>query len=419
MTDYNKFIKEIEPSNDFQALAPEEKQQFIKQYFKVKGAQVPATPIPVTPEVIEPTGIMGKMGQAFDTVSTKPAAGVRNVLENMVQSMAGGKLTNMTEAFKTGFQSPETIPTMQDRLLKMAPGGKSTALNLLSTIPASTAGVAADFITNPFDMVTSLVGAGATKLLAKTKVGSNFLKTISGNKLAQSTGQKGITKIANQFDDAINASREEMYTSTDKMYKSIKGKIDISDIGDDIISKIGDVPKKIREKLTAIFDLIPKDEVADASVLRKMKEIIASDPKMKKSLYKYISPDDSRSVLKDIYHNANDSLGKLGGDDFLKWREEYKEFITEANRAQKLITKSGHVSESRLKKFVDFDTAEKASLEFMNQRSGGNMIRKLNNWRRAQELKKLAKFGVKYGSALAGAGAVGKYGIEKYSGAGQ
>jgi len=103
------------------------------------------------------------LGNIFERPSAASRSGIRGILDPNKSGV---------EEFIKGSVNPTGVETFQDEFIRKAQFTTSPTLNAVLGMPASAAGLASDIVTNPADVLTSVLGGAVAKPFSNTKVGS-------------------------------------------------------------------------------------------------------------------------------------------------------------------------------------------------------------------------------------------------------
>lgn len=317
------------------------------------------------------------IGQTFNV----PSAAIRSEL--------------LGTGYNYGALNPSKIPTIQKSMLDDYYGkmpdfpGKTILGNVVSA-----GGIAGDFVTNPADMLTTLVGGKAVKAIANTPVGQavgrfltkqrRFLKF--GKDAVLKTAEKGVAGLDKLDDLATQKYGDEL--------KSIKGTTKgVQPIVDKIDEAVNSYPEESYTTIKKIKERIASSEGLTAEELRNLK--MEARKGIPRSVFQGKSdPTPQQYAQLQVYNQIDDELVSLGGDKYKRMKAEYSDWKNTAQDAYRALLEDGRPGDVKLRNWFGYGLSrrqtkalEKANFMLPPKEQ---FMQDFYAWRRGQMAKGLA-----------------------------
>lgn len=315
-----------------------------------------------------------RMGQIFNV----PGAAIRSEL--------------LGTGYAQGAMNPSKVPSIQSAMLDDYYGklpnfpGKTAVGNIVSA-----GGLAGDFVTNPADMLTTMVGGKLVGAVAKTPVGQalgrfmtkerRFLKF--GKDAVLKTAEKGVVGL-DKLDDLAGQKYSEGLKSIEGKTKSTKAIADkIDEAFDTYKEESFPMLKKIKARLSV-------SESLSAEELRNLK--MEAKRGIPRTVFQgKTDPTPQQYAQLQVYNAIDDELVGLGGQKYIGMKAEYSDWKNTASDAYKALLEDGRPGDKNLRNWFGYGLSRRQTkaLEKANFMlpKGEQFMQDFYAWRRGQMAK--------------------------------
>lgn len=347
------------------------------------------------------------LGKIFEV----PGAAVRSAL--------------MGKGFTPGAINPQDVPKFQDIATNKMnefiankasripnPMARNLAVGVGTGLAntASMAGMAADYATNPGEILTSLAATKAGQLLSKTTAGKALGRFLSRpRRIFNWGGKEGLQKVAEKAHKGGQQVFQGMKDKYDTVFNEIKdGKASVAGIKLKVDEAVNSFPeggglgsyKKITKRLAKT-----PNETMSAKELHNLKQEVGKTIRWKGQ------SDAINHAKKEVYYSINEALEKAGGAKYTGLSKEYREFAYMMDDVNSAIMERGRPGMKKLAGSVmnpggTLTARQESALKALDKQLPGSdkFLHDFLAWRRAELVKR-------YGSLVGGGGLL--YGLRR------